>query len=508
MIKVFVRSLIPFSVLLYVISLVALGYTSFPRDFISSIFVNSDSVFHTYYVQEIFQAGKDPRTWLLPHSFLIFPEFMLFLVVRLVVGGNVGLVNFITGVLTFAVVQLSVVFLIVNAFDFNKNRVAQVFTLLAFLNTLLTTTPFVLFFYMSLAPHFHLGTILNAVICLLCVKKYLDNKKFGLLLGLANTLFILSDPIFLFYFTLPAIALAVLRRKKIALDQFRPLLIILFASSSLSLFLYILLPTARGYFTKNIIQVFPYELFSVYVRLGWYTDFISIFNPTPLLLAVIVGGGFSYFKLSKKTSGFSDKTFFNVFFTLFILFSFLAYFIFRRGLLLDLRFVFPVFLTLLLLIVIFVSSLINSRIVLTLAMFVVTTILLVRFTVHKSTFRDIGQEDSKLSACIGNLVEEQSWDYGVSGFWLGRKLSVLSNLEINILPVYLDNGRVVGKVPFGDISYAGGHSIDYVVSNKDFGNEWVEEWLGPSDSHWTCEPNTYVFYYANSKINENLQVVW
>ena len=141
MIKVFVRSLIPFSVLLYVISLVALGYTSFPRDFISSIFVNSDSVFHTYYVQEIFQAGKDPRTWLLPHSFLIFPEFMLFLVVRLVVGGNVGLVNFITGVLTFAVVQLSVVFLIVNAFDFNKNRVAQVFTLLTVGDGLVTQIP-------------------------------------------------------------------------------------------------------------------------------------------------------------------------------------------------------------------------------------------------------------------------------------------------------------------------------------------------------------------------------
>jgi hypothetical protein len=195
-----------FSLIVYLFSLFSLGVTDFPVKFLDSIFINSDSVLHSLFFQDIFIDKIDLSQWIFPHSFLFFPEFVIYLSVRLFFSENLVLLNFLTSILTYALVQIAFTFYIIKSYNIKIKTYGNLFLLLSLLNIILTTKYFALFYQFFLTPHFHVGTILTVLVANFIYKKYLDTQKYSYLLftTILCIFFIISDPLFIIYFLIPS----------------------------------------------------------------------------------------------------------------------------------------------------------------------------------------------------------------------------------------------------------------------------------------------------------------
>jgi hypothetical protein len=505
------------TIVIYFFSLAALGFTSFPQYFFDSIYINSDSIFYTYYLQDIFVLGKDPRLWLLPHAFLFFPEFFLYLFTRLFFGNNIAYVNFFSSVLLLALVQGSFVYVLYKFFSRDKNLVPISVTLLSLTNILLTKYSSALFYFLLLSPHFHVGTLFTTLFSSVLLYKYFYKGPgtwkllYTLLLCFSFAFLTISDPLYLVYFTLPAVvtifALYIMRKLDLTSVKIGTFLLLL--SGSLGLFLYTLLPITAGYLSENpLFPLLPYKVTSSTVLLGWFASFLEIPNPTFLLAALVIFGAYSFFSLRKEYLHSDVSLALTVFYLVSVTFSVLAYLVFRVGMLLDFRFALPVFVVSTVLIIHKLSELIKKARLQGALLLLVPVVLLAHFRAYNSSFLELGRADYNLTSCITQKVKDNGWESGVSDYWIGVKASVLSEGEVSILPVYFSpEGKVVGKIFLGYRKYADGSSVDYVVSGRGLSDARVRSWLGEPDLEYICTDSVKVLYYADEKIKQNLPLL-
>lgn len=491
--------LLAISLIVYILSLFALGYNSYTQKFFDALFLNSDTVGPTLFFNDMFKNNVAFYDWKLQHSFLLFPEFSFLLIIKAIFGENLGLVNYVTSLLTFVAVQLGVLLLLQKVFLVKPKRFSLYFVALAAANLLLSTKPLLLFYYMSMAPHFHVGTVFNVCVSyVLFLKLKNTTRPLGLFLfTLLIFIFSLSDPLFVFFFVIPVSA--VLLRHK-ALRAHTKILICMWGAVFLAFVMYLNLPFT-GIEAKNTIFRLPSTFFDLYVSLGWIKEYVKVLNPLFIISCVLILGFLSFAKLYKKTPQKGQVTFF-AWYLLFLLFSCVYVYISHSyKIILDYRLFYPLLIIMFYLPFYYLSTLVHSYKLEVVLVFMVVCGGLLRITHYSSIFTKIGISDTQLAKCVSTHVHNKKLQHGLGEFWIAYNIKVFENDTLNIVPVYQHkDGKYYLYNIFGPKVSIDQMRFDYFVTNFYITKTKIEKWLGPPISVHKCSETVFVLEYSDATL--------
>lgn len=486
-----------FSLSAYIVSLACLGFSSVSQDFFDSIYLNSDTVSHSLFYDYIFSSNQSLKNWTLPHSFLIFPEFLIFLTVRAFQPGSLGLVNFVTSIVNYVLLQLVLFYFFNKIFYNNQLNIQKRLLALALSNVLLSTKPFVFLYYLSMAPHFHVGTVTTLFITWLTLLKVIKTtrRSLYLILFIMVFLFTLSDPLFGLYFTIPVAIASYLYKSTL---PYKKLILVLCLSTLLSFISYNLLPFPKlG--TETSLTGYYYSIFSKHVLIGWFELYTQIFTPLLLIGAIMVLGVWSFFHLYRASTNKQLVRLFGLFLILVFFSAMFLYISHRYGILLDLRVFYPVLIILFYFsIFAFATKLAGIKLWIVICIVAITSV--VHIKTSTASFAEIGKTDTKLANCIEMYVGQENLKAGIGDFWLVYNVMALSSKNLLILPILPNTHGEKVFIAYGPKVDMERTKFDYFLTDFYMPKHKVISQLGEPNAAFQCSSTVWVLEYSDKKL--------
>lgn len=505
------------ALLLFLFSLILLAWPNLDDDFLNFIYTNSDTLFHNYFFQEVVIEKKPLRYWTFPHSFLLTPEFFLHLLGRALAPSNPLIINIFTGISTLFVVEVSLFFLLrikQNIFDTENSFYLATISIF---NLILGQKRMGILYAILLTPHFHIGTMFNALIALLLLELLNNKEEIELKFFIPYILFVFistfSDTLFIMYFVIPAILLQISKDniKNLSLEAKNFKIILSTAVTSLLTFstftsVFLMTPTHSLKIGRGANYI-PKDLFNSKILYMPYNPSpsggIYLNNNLWLLIMIIVLSSLSLYKKGVPSFNKNRKKNIGKYLAINLILSIILYFSWGAATWIDIRsFILPILLIIFSLLANLGEYFHNKKQVVLIGAIIL--LLALRVPMTKKPLNRIIEKDLKTTDCLKNLVSTNKWEYGIADFWWATKLNSLSNYKVRLLPVHNAYYRhnLSKDIAMGDTKFENGKLIDFVFCGTLREKVYAIETLGTPHKVFECQNDQWVLYYENGKIND------